>query len=534
MVFLAELLLSLCKADGASNRSPAEVSAYKSFNCMVLPSVAQIPLELEIAASVNAILAEFKLIDKQADAPGIQWRIASKIFAGEFASAARTLEKLEFPLGDAFEWLALQAERERACPNLRRDSSIEIGALDADLVLVMAEPTAEITGLFFENAARACGHAESVALQFARLGKSFGRLVYVLDALEDWRKDYRSKEFNALRVCSEASAVAADSSRDPVLVGAGHARPVGESVLHEPVRVLATALIREALSKIRTELFALPLRPGAADDFAERFRRNTEARLRKTRGSQSCASKPNVIGASVSACGTKSVSRSEKIECGTANACGSAPAVRFSWTDHIVARTQTARQFVARVAGVDDSTNKLKAALRVLASWYCFWLAFLFPRPAEAAASFEECLELPFNLIFLSGAVSSLATDVRYPLRRFSVFAAGGSLPPGGSLPGGPIAGIGSVESIERKRQKAEDRGCCDCCSDCCEGCDCCGSCDCNWCGNCDGCGDVCACGHCGGSDCSACDCSGCCHGCDCGGCDCGGCDCGGCDCNCN
>lgn len=518
VVFLAELLLSLRRADDANDCSPAEVAAYKSFNCMVMPSVAQIPLELEIAASVNAILAEFKLIDKQADAPGLQWRIASKIFAGEFASAARILEKLNFPMGDAFDWLAVQNDRERACPNLRTDSSIEVGALDAELVLLVAEPTAEITGLFFENAARACGHEEMVAMQFARLGKSFGQLVYILDALEDWKKDYRRGEFNALRACSEASFVPAGSVRD--------------GLPGEPVRVLATALIREALSRIRSELFALPLRAGAADDFAERFRRNTEARLRKAKGSRSCASKPKLVGTSVSAC----KSRSGQTGSGDIGALDASDTDSFgsmgSWKGRVFARTQIARQFVARVAGVDESSNRLNAPLRALASWYCFLLAFLFPGPAEAAASLRDCLELPFNLIFLSGAISSLAIDAGYPLRRFSVLAVGGPLPPGGPSPGGPIPGIGAAaENLERKRQKSDEHGCCDWC-DCCE--DCCGGCDCNWCGNCDGCGDACACGHCGGADCSTCDCGGCCHGCDCGGCDCGGCDCSGCDCNCH
>ncbi|MBY0547210.1 MAG: hypothetical protein K2W95_07940 [Candidatus Obscuribacterales bacterium] len=514
VVFLAELLLSLRKADDANIRFPTRVSAYKSFNCMIMPSVAQIPLELEIAASVNAVLAQFKLIDRQADAPGLQWRIASRIFAGEFASAARILEKLEFPLADAFEWLALQTERERACPSLRRDSLIESGSLDSELVLLMAEPTAEITGLFFENAVRACGHDESVAASFAKLGKSFGLLVYVLDALEDWKKDYRSEEFNALRACSEASAAASGSRSD--------------EVLREPVRVLATSLIRDALSNIRTELLVLPLRPGAADEFAERFRSNTETRLRKFKGSASCSSNPKSRGASVSVCSAKSVSR---LKCGADAEGGSSSrpfGSRQSWSDYIVARSQTARHFVARVLAVDESTTDWKAPLFALANWYCFLLAFLFPRPAEAAASLRDCLELPFNLIFITGAASSIVADVTFPLRSFAVLGAGGPLPPAGPSPGGPIPGLGSVENIERRRQKAEDHGCCD-------GCDCCSDClDCGCCSGCDGCGDACACGHCAGADCSACDCGGCCHGCDCGGCDCAGCDCGGCDCNCS
>lgn len=535
VVFLAELLLSMRKTAG---NTAVEVvgdggAAFKSFNCMAMPSPQGIPKELEIAASVNALLAEFKLVDKQSDSPGLQWQIASKIFSGEFASAARVLERLEFPLSEAFEWLALQAERERACWQLRSDSPIAPGELDSNLLLAMAEPTAEITRLFFENGARACGLSPSVALQFSELGKSFGQLVYVLDALEDWRQDFRRGEFNALRVCSTPSSFDRRSLFDGNLrrTATAPGAPASSrhlsadlgpsSVMPEPVRIFATSLVREALVRIKSALYSLQMRPGAADDFAERFRSNTETRLRKVK-SAADSNRKNSVSSARSRC-SNSVAPRVKDTVGRTQGLA----------DGITRRGQNARQFVARVLAANETTNRLSSPLQVLAGWYCFVLAFLFPRQADAADSLRGCFELPFNLIFLSGAVASIATGVSHPLRRFSVLAAGGApLPPGGPMPG-PIPGLGA-EEIERKRQKAEDHGCCDCCGDCCE------SCDCSSC-NCDGCGDCGGCVHCGGSDCGGCDCNCCdgcdcggCHGCDCGGCDCGGADCGGCDCNCH
>ena len=53
--------------------------------------------------------------------------------------------------------------------------------------------------------ARAVGSPEApeVVDAMRRLGYDFGRLVYLLDAFEDYEKDWRQGEFNALRA-SEA------------------------------------------------------------------------------------------------------------------------------------------------------------------------------------------------------------------------------------------------------------------------------------------------------------------------------------------
>src|SRR5215468_2360711 len=55
--------------------------------------------------------------------------------------------------------------------------------------------------MFFAHGARAVGRPEApeVAPAMRRLGYDFGRLAYLLDAFEDYEKDWRQGEFNALR-----------------------------------------------------------------------------------------------------------------------------------------------------------------------------------------------------------------------------------------------------------------------------------------------------------------------------------------------
>ncbi|HEU0176708.1 MAG TPA: DUF5685 family protein [Blastocatellia bacterium] len=54
---------------------------------------------------------------------------------------------------------------------------------------------------FFAHGARAVGRPEApdVVDAMRRLGYDFGKLVYLLDAFEDYEKDWREGEFNALR-----------------------------------------------------------------------------------------------------------------------------------------------------------------------------------------------------------------------------------------------------------------------------------------------------------------------------------------------
>ena len=83
-----------------------------------------------------------------------------------------------------------QDEREANPISPRRNPAAELRRL--------ASPTAAATAMFFAHGARAVGRPESAGAM-RRLGYYFGRLVYLLDAFEDYEKDWRQGEFNALR-----------------------------------------------------------------------------------------------------------------------------------------------------------------------------------------------------------------------------------------------------------------------------------------------------------------------------------------------
>ncbi len=497
--------------------------AYRSYHCMALPELADIPLELEIAASMNVLLTEFKVRDQLIDAPGLKWKIANRIFSGDFASAARILEKHDFPLSEAFEWLSKQVRIERIADRKgvedhhrenfepfsdgisrgeRRRAPFDFGLLHK-----LCEPTAMVTGLFFQQAGNASRRNSSrevtraarsadlrldgsgivdqwlPATQLAgghdgeclfEIGFNFGCLVYILDALEDYDEDQKKGQFNALSSCFSLE-------RGPLTVAA---------------KTGAIAEIKIHLGRIIRAIEQLPLDETARGRFISRFRSNTQARLRKF---------------------------SQRTERAGSCKSGSSPRCAAGTIYSITKRKAAGTELVERI--VIASPKRFDAVRRFSLSIYCFLFAFLFPRASEAVESVNDCLEMPFNLIFLSSAVGSLVTDVLYPFRLLAVGLGGPAPGPAGPIPGMP-GGV-NVEEIEERRRKGE--GCCNNCSDCCD----CGDCDCCGCGCadsscCDGksCDwNSCDCGHC----CHGCDCSGC----DCSGCDCSGCDCGGCDCNC-
>ncbi len=175
-VFLAELLSAL------SGEDPADwTKAYQSFNCLRLPA-SEMPFSLEFAATANLILTEFKIADHVADEKKRRYRFARKAFSKEFKKAAARLEAWNFPLAEVETVLATQDAREASEKSL-----------DA-----LAFPTAQTTALFFREGVRGIGRAELAETAFA-LGFAFGWLVYLVDAFEDYEKDFRAGKFNAFR-----------------------------------------------------------------------------------------------------------------------------------------------------------------------------------------------------------------------------------------------------------------------------------------------------------------------------------------------
>ena len=176
VVFLAEILSSL-----TGENSGEWQRAYQSFNCLSLPRDSR-PASLEWAAAANVILAKFKVADHIADGDGLGYKAAGRFFASDFEKAERFLVGHDFPIDEVADVLASQVSREA---NAR--------SLDD-----LAFPTAKTTALFFREGVRHIGRRELGELAY-ELGFGFGKLVYLIDAFEDYEKDVRMGRFNALR-----------------------------------------------------------------------------------------------------------------------------------------------------------------------------------------------------------------------------------------------------------------------------------------------------------------------------------------------
>jgi hypothetical protein len=228
-VFLAELL-------GELGAAPAEWGpAYRSFHCMSMPK--DVPPVLDYAAAATIVLTQWKIADHTEDTGKRRWRIAQRLFDKTSRKAAARLRGWKFPL-DAVE-LVLRSQAER-----------EANAASVDEV---AYPTAHATALFFEHGATIAGRDELAPAMHA-LGKSFGELVYLLDAFEDFEKDLACGSFNALRTLGLDRAWARTRLHE---LAAAIERSICDLPTSESFRSMATARLRSNLAAKLGEQFPL-------------------------------------------------------------------------------------------------------------------------------------------------------------------------------------------------------------------------------------------------------------------------------------
>ncbi|HLM03347.1 MAG TPA: DUF5685 family protein, partial [Pyrinomonadaceae bacterium] len=185
-VFLAEILTGLSGENAPENWQ----SAYQSYNCLNLPK-SEMPLPLEFAATANLILAEFKLADKITDENSVAGKITRKTFSNSFQKARKKLEARQFPFEKIRKILSAQE-------TIERDSLQPSGKTPNEILDELSRPTAETTAIFFSEGARLTGKNELENLT-AEIGFAFGKLIYTLDAFEDYEKDFRRRQFNAIR-----------------------------------------------------------------------------------------------------------------------------------------------------------------------------------------------------------------------------------------------------------------------------------------------------------------------------------------------
>ncbi|MEZ5427847.1 MAG: DUF5685 family protein [Pyrinomonadaceae bacterium] len=241
-VFLAEILTALSRSD--VRRWP---DSFQSYNCLNLPPD-EIPLPLEFAATVNLILVRFKLADHLKDSGKKRFGFANRIFSEDFQRAARKLRRWNFPLERIEGILSTQEEIEAAPFFPGTDTEKHLREL--------ARPTARTTAIFFGRGVRLIGRRE-LERTAAEIGYAFGKLIYLLDAFEDFEKDAQKREFNAFRA------------------GSG----VSEKKMSAGTKRRAVSILRELEDEVIERIRELPLEERQKQIFASRLSENLRKKL---------------------------------------------------------------------------------------------------------------------------------------------------------------------------------------------------------------------------------------------------------------
>ncbi len=249
IVFLAELLSSL----SAKNQNLHEWdSTYQSFNCLSIPQLnTDMPISLQYAAAINVILAEITVEDHIIDSNWFAWKLAKRFLSNNFRQASTQLAGWNFPLHEIWQWAKIQNQREK------KQSFMGNSRVD-EVINSLAEPTANMTGISFSYGARLIGN-EAVVETLFNIGYKFGKLIYILDAFEDYIRDRAEGDFNVLAV----------------------AYNISEEMLPSQLRSAIISRLEASGKEIETLVSSLPIPEERASLFNERLRINLAKRLYK-------------------------------------------------------------------------------------------------------------------------------------------------------------------------------------------------------------------------------------------------------------
>lgn len=542
VVFLAEILQAISTEPTSNFQDWAQ--AFQSYNCMSLPDKADVPTTLRIAASVSMILSELKLDDHIDDSGSLVSRGAKKYLGPAFTKSESEFSHLAFPLNEIRKWFDQQSIREK----------YGRGRLsEHDSLSMFAEPTAMITAIVFQHSGSIVS-GDTWNTTMHRLGFGFGKLIYLLDAFEDYARDFRSVSFNAIASAYDLKTVSMPSA-------------VEESIERQ---------IRRELNELDQCIAELPLASEQKQEYSDRLWRNVR---RKSGFKLTKHRTKHRVSISAHLKNQPSCSRSDN-------------SLQSRWTTACT----TAANLTSDLIPSCESKLILAFHLTYRATIYLFvlFVAYLSPVQSRSVRNYRECVELPFNLMFWGAAVATIissfiqAGNKSFAYAHAMVGGNGSKRPPhdefseptrlsesspeeeqeGENRDG---KGEDAAKEAEEEREKQNNRGhedisrepgkpqkginnaqfrrsrahsgpmpvpmcfCCDCssctgggecCECCCEGSECCEA-DC-CCSSCGGTAECCTCGS-GSAEC----CSGgsleCCSGADCcagGECCSGGCDC--------
>lgn len=332
-VFLAEFLTAL-SGDGVADWD----KSYQSYNCLNTPKT-EMPLALQFAATANIVLSEFKIADHIADEQKRRFRIAHKLFSNEFREAENALRKWDFPLERVRKILSSQEKRESESRDFK----------------ALAEPTAQTTALFFSEGVKLIGKTDFKRNAF-EIGYAFGKLIYLLDAFEDYEQDFKTNKFNATRAIYSLTEtrVPADAKRKVV------------SELHK------------LESEIIAEIYQLPISESKKSLFSSRLRQNLQRKLQinlpVVQSGKTCFVKPK-------------------------------PTIKERWRNSL----ETARKMASGFSWQMP-----------LVFLFVLMLSLAAPAQTREAKSARECFDLSFNLMFLGAVFSAVLVFPSAIMQRIS------------------------------------------------------------------------------------------------------------------
>lgn len=251
IAFFAEILTDLDdRVSGTTGWNPL----YHRSNCFVLPRKQEnIPFPYSIASAVNVLLAKFTIDNKIEDAKGnrLFFKWLRSLITPRYTEAARQLEDYAFPV---------QRIAELACQQSARENHFRINGDAGTALNYFSESTAIITGIIFQHASRLVGKPQHMQDMYT-VGYNLGKIVYILDAWEDFQKDFKKANFNAI--------AAAYQTRDAELDKVSTNRVMEE--------------LRASKTKIIKKLHCLPISTEKKRLFSRRLEINLHQRL-KARG----------------------------------------------------------------------------------------------------------------------------------------------------------------------------------------------------------------------------------------------------------
>lgn len=183
VVFLSELLTSIYGQDKVNDVVP--------YSCMSLPKDEdEIAIHLKYCASINVLLSSYKILDNDIDSKykWNLWKALSKLTNKNFKKSQDVLSGYGLSVGTINKLIEEQFDREN-----RREFYDDVN----QHLEYYYSTTAEITGLVFKHGL--VEHTDVITdEQMYDLGKNFGKIVYLIDAIEDYEQDVKKGQFNPL------------------------------------------------------------------------------------------------------------------------------------------------------------------------------------------------------------------------------------------------------------------------------------------------------------------------------------------------